>query len=512
MNTEKTIYIIAGTLFASVVVSSFALIILGGKTAIMAALLVPCLVISYLFPRWGLLAFLIYLPFGGTMTYAIAGVFKAVGGGITFNKSYAVFHFAKDAFYFPAALAILISNQVLPKIFPKIRPLAIALSLLVLGCLLTFFVVNFARSLTPSQDKIVLMGIIGLKIFLGYIPLILCSYYLISNIQRLEQINRLWIVLILICCSLCIVQYLFLTTGICPGSSQLPAPASTRASLQAQCFVGGSLLYNPAKDLIRLPGTFVSPWQWAWFLISSVFITYGVSVSETSRIWRWVNWLAIASVLIATLLSGQRTALLVVPVIYLILFLLTEKQQEKLPIKLGLIAVTTIVIVTQFAIVQEAISNFIDRWQYSPPQEFMAKQFQWLIDYRLEWLGNGLGRTASAARRLGEIELIEVFYVKVLYEIGILGFLAFLGVVTTLTVLTFKAYRSLKTPSLRRLGLCLWIFILFISYNPYYYPLAVDPVAVYYWFVAGMLLKLPDLEIDHPVTENKTLVSDTKLR
>jgi hypothetical protein len=40
----------------------------------------------------------------------------------------------------------------------------------------------------------------------------------------------------------------------------------------------------------------------------------------------------------------------------------------------------------------------------------------------------------------------------------------------------------------------LWTFILFISYNTYYYPLDVDPVAVYYWFVAGMILKLPILD------------------
>jgi hypothetical protein len=35
---------------------------------------------------------------------------------------------------------------------------------------------------------------------------------------------------------------------------------------------------------------------------------------------------------------------------------------------------------------------------------------------------------------------------------------------------------------------------LLISYNTYYYPLDVDPVAVYYWFAAGMILKLPELD------------------
>jgi len=36
-------------------------------------------------------------------------------------------------------------------------------------------------------------------------------------------------------------------------------------------------------------------------------------------------------------------------------------------------------------------------------------------------------------------------------------------------------------------------YILFISYNPYYYPLSVEPVSVYYWLFAGILLKLPEI-------------------
>jgi hypothetical protein len=84
-----------------------------------------------------------------------------------------------------------------------------------------------------------------------------------------------------------------------------------------------------------------------------------------------------------------------------------------------------------------------------------------------------------------------------MYEIGPLGLLLFLGLVTTLTVITFQAYRRVKDKNLRGMGAALWTFVLFISYNTYFYPLDVDPVAVYYWFVAGMILKLPLL--DQPI-------------
>jgi hypothetical protein len=52
--------------------------------------------------------------------------------------------------------------------------------------------------------------------------------------------------------------------------------------------------------------------------------------------------------------------------------------------------------------------------------------------------------------------------------------------------------------SLRGYGAAFWTFILVISYNTYYYPLDVDPVAVYYWFFAGIVLKLPELDKQEP--------------
>ncbi|NEQ83663.1 MAG: hypothetical protein F6K26_26750, partial [Moorea sp. SIO2I5] len=64
---------------------------------------------------------------------------------------------------------------------------------------------------------------------------------------------------------------------------------------------------------------------------------------------------------------------------------------------------------------------------------------------------------------------------------------------TAITVLTFKAYRSVKNKDLRSIGASYWVLILFISYQTYYYPLDVDPVAVYYWLMTGVVLKLPEI-------------------
>jgi hypothetical protein len=49
--------------------------------------------------------------------------------------------------------------------------------------------------------------------------------------------------------------------------------------------------------------------------------------------------------------------------------------------------------------------------------------------------------------------------------------------------------------------------VLIISYNTYYYPLDVDPVAVYYWYFVGVLYRLPDIDRQ----EQKRLQAEAEL-
>lgn len=497
MDNYRQFFLILITVFASIFVACLLGLWVGAKGVILGIILVPLLVLSYRYPYWGLLAFLIYLPFAGTITYAIAGVFQAAGAKVTFNNaSYALFQLAKDIFYFPALLAIVIIPRHWQIVRGKLRPWLIAIAILLVACLFSLM-----ASFAGSSGRSPLVGLVGLKVMVGYMPWLLCGLYLINDRRCLLWVLRLWLVLILICCGLALIQYGLLATGVCPGNVNLPDPISKRATLQAQCFVGGSLLYNPAKGLLRLPGTFVAPWQWAWFLISSSFISYGARFIEPSALWRSLGGLAMAMVLVATLVSGQIAALIIVPAAFLLQLLLTEKRQRSLGIKLGLIALASLIVVTQIGFIQQRLAFLVSRWQYSPPFEFVVKQIKWILSDKLTVLGNGLGTTSSAARRLGNIQLIEAFHAKILYEIGILGFLAFLGVIAITLWLTWQAYRSLQDPKLKQLGLCLWLFLVLISLNPYYYPLMVDPVTVYYWLVAGILLKLPDLE-QSPLPEN----------
>ncbi|MEH2351048.1 MAG: hormogonium polysaccharide biosynthesis protein HpsL [Nostoc sp.] len=464
----------------------------GIKAALPAVLGIIIMSLSYKYPRQALYAFIIYVPVGGTITYYLG--------------SSPILQLAKDAFYVPALIGLwqTCRKQGLPLIIPQ----GIKIPLyIVLGCsILTLIFVNGGQQFNPpsvgllekAEKEIPLgMGILGLKVFLGYVPLLGCAYYLIRDKRDFLFLSRLQIVLILVCCVLGFIQYLLLLTGICKGTRGLEGNALFVTSLEARCYFGGALLYSPEEGVIRLPGTFVAPWQWAWFLISSTFFTFATGFADPSPLWRVLGLGSLVAVFINAVISGQRIALALVPICFGILLLLTGQignLKRFIPIGIGLALILGIAMVTNPAVVQERTESFTSRWDASPPQDFIVQQFEENWKNVDGPLGSGLGRATNSARAMGKTKLVETYYPKVLFEVGIVGVLAFLSLVTTLTIIGFKTYRSIKNRNFRSYGAALWVFILFISYNTYYYPLDVDPVAVYYWFFAGVLFKLPELE------------------
>ncbi|PPT08134.1 Bacterial cell division membrane protein [Geitlerinema sp. FC II] len=440
---------------------------------------------SYKYPFLALWAFVIYMPFAGTITYWI-------GGGN------ALFQLAKDGFAFPAMFAIwqILSKQRKPFIMPKAlkTPLMVLMGIL----LMTFLATNVSQQFsgTPGEQPIA-MGLLGLKVFIGYLPLITCTYYLIKDKKDFLLFTRTHVVLAIICCFLGLVQYMMLSSGTCQGTDHLTGDDLFKATLDAKCLVGGSLVFSPSQNMIRLPGTFVAPWQWAWFLIGNTFFTFASAFSDPSLIWQLVSFLGMALVFVNAVISGQRIALLLVPVITVILLVLTgqiSKPQRFIPIVGGISVLIVLGTILFPDVIQGRIDSTISRWQASPPTEFIAHQAEFTSKGQSGIFGHGLGRATNSARMFGDTALIETYYPKLLYEIGPIGVLSFLGVVTSLTIATFKVWRSIKEKHFRSYAASFWVFIFFISYQTYYYPLDVDPVAVYYWMAIGATLRLPELE------------------
>ncbi len=225
------------------------------KAGLVVALGVPCLVLSCSYPRQALWAFLIYVPFSGTVTYWI-------------GSGNALFQLAKDIFYLPALLGLVQECRKQGKSILIPKKLMPVLGILLGLSLITLLLANGSLQMSGKQPgQPFVQGILGLKVLVGYVPLIFCGYYFIENKKQLLFCSRLHLVLAIACCVLGLLQYSMLTSGRCAGTDHLTGEGLFKATLDAKCLVGGALLYSPSQGVIRLPGTFVSPWHWAWFLI-----------------------------------------------------------------------------------------------------------------------------------------------------------------------------------------------------------------------------------------------------
>ncbi|MFO8040116.1 MAG: hypothetical protein R6U67_11785 [Sodalinema sp.] len=442
--------------------------------------------LSFIHPYLALWLLVIYMPFSGTVTYWLGG------GNIVFQA-------AKDALAIPAMISIFwrLTKQEQPLIIPRAlkKPLIIMLSLVLLTLLTINLPLNFADTNPPGRNFL-LMGVLGLKILLGYLPLITCTYYMLQTKRDFWRFTRLHVVLAVICCSLGLVQYAMLATGLCQGTDHLLGDALFQATVDAKCFVGGALLYTPSHNAIHLPGTFVSPWQWTWFLIANTFLMLASALADPSPKWRSISFLAMALILISTIISGQSIALLLTPFIVILILAITglsSKPRRSVLLFLGLLLITGISFILFPNFIRGRIDAAINWWQASPPISFITNQLQ-IVSQDKTLLGHGLGRATNSTRIFGETRLIEAYYPKLLYEIGILGVAAFLGLVTVITVVTFRVWRSLTQKRWQCYAACFWLFILLISYQSYYYPLDVVPIAIYYWMIIGATLRLPILE------------------
>ncbi|MBD1830101.1 hormogonium polysaccharide biosynthesis protein HpsL [Microcoleus vaginatus GB1-A2] len=490
---NELVQAIAISCLVSVALSIPLLFVARPKIAIAGGAAAAILLLSYKYPRQALWAFLMYLPFSGTITYTI-------GGGN------AAFQVAKDAFYIPALIALVQSckKKQLPLFIPK--QMLSTFSILLMMAMLTLIFVNGEMQLNPrAGDKPILQGILGLKVLIGYIPLIACTYYLLRTKKDLVFFSRMHIVLAIVCCLLGLIQYLLLQSGKCAGTRGMTGAELYKATLEARCFVGGSLVFSPEVKMVRLPGTFVAPWQWAWFLISNAFLTFASAFCDPSFWWRVIGLLGMALVFANAVISGQRAALVMVPLATAILLVLTGQLvnlKRFIPIGAGLAILLFVGAAINPVIIEQRWESFVSRWNAAPPQQFLFNQFQQSHNFIIDRpLGRGVGRATNSTRIFGVTQLIETFQPKLIYELGYPGMIAFQIMVLHLAFLTFRAYRSVKDKSLRSYGASFWVFVAFITINTQYYPLDVDPVSVYYWVLAGAILKLP--KIDKQVQDEK---------
>ncbi|MEO1299407.1 MAG: hypothetical protein AAFW75_27265, partial [Cyanobacteria bacterium J06636_16] len=113
------------------------------------------------------------------------------------------------------------------------------------------------------------------------------------------------------------------------------------------------------------------------------------------------------TVAMMSVLSGQRIALALVPVVVLVLLVVTGQivnLKKFLPIGILLALVLTFLAARNPDLVNERVESLRGRWEASPPHTFVIQQLQWAQRRQQGLLGRGLGRATNAARIYGKTQ------------------------------------------------------------------------------------------------------------
>jgi O-antigen ligase len=119
------------------------------------------------------------------------------------------------------------------------------------------------------------------------------------------------------------------------------------------------------------------------------------------------------------------------------------------------------------------------------------------------WLGLGAGSDSTAARyafpnvelqtAVGNVK--ESWYIKTYLELGVFGLAIVLALLGTIVVRAVRVHTRLRDPRLKVVSaaiVALMGWVLLYSLKAQYFDL--DPINIYFWLFAGILMGLPRLE------------------
>jgi hypothetical protein len=427
--------------------------------------------------RASLFGLLIYIPFSG----------------VPIILSYPDTHLAvllKDVFFIiPAYIGFFAwaSTHRVRIVFPgaPMIPLLL-LALLVLG-----------QTLNPLLPNL-LVGAIGVKVWLFYIPLYFLGYHLVRDRRDLSRLLAVMSVSAVLPLVVGIMEAFLIKGGHADIVYRWYGDA---ASAVSQGFA--QFDYAGGGTLRRVSSTFSFVAQYYLFAASIVVVTYAwwrgvLADTKHSKLGRLLWLLAIA----ATFLSGARGAFLLIPVLVLLIVAFDHGTGVQLS---GRLLAPIAALVASVAALGAATPAVIGATLKTGALEFesiFVEGFRQAID--TTWLGLGTGADTNATRyAYSDPELLESvagtwqesWWVKVVLELGVPGLLLVCLLFTIIIWRALHDHRTLHDPRLRAISAA---FIAFLIWNLIYglkgQYLDLDPVNVYFWLLMGVLAKLPALD------------------
>jgi len=422
---------------------------------------------ALILPRWrlGLELYILFMPIAGAVELWLYPTPGAV--------------LIKDVlFATPAFIGFAISGELgsalagLPNSFGSIMLLFVGLVLV--------------QALNPGGPGL-LAVLIGLKVWLFYVPMILLGRAYVRDRASLLRLSHLMISLIWLPCMVGIIQWILsLALGYQYAISLFYGVAARAATQNFSQFDNG---------LMRIPATFSFPAQYLNYILCMFVPLLGCTMIDTKQIWQILRSLSLPLLCVAGFMSGTRAAFLMIPLMLLTYYMLRR----------GAVGIlwTGLLMAGLFAVVL-SISGIdpigLFHMETDLTQSYTVEQAG-TIEHALQltWIGRGVGSDTGAARLATndpeEFNVFESYYAKTIAELGLFGLVA---------VGLFQVYLFLwavrlishvgKSPTAPYAGAMAACFLGFLIYNYKGVIIDFDPANMLYWLFAGVLFSLPTVE------------------
>jgi len=438
------------------------------ELALVAALLsLPVTVLGLVRWRAAFAGLLVFLPFAGVVTLALYPA--------DLPKLF------KDALFVVPALAGFVLARNRSEDVP-------AVGFAVVAAMATFAALVVAQTLNPALASTGI-AVIGLKIWLLYVPLAFLAAAYLRSYRDLVAVMRLLTVLAVLPCTLGLVQWALSATIGYGATMQWFYGAAARGATQGfQRFADyGGLFY-------RVPSTFTFAAQYSYFALAMLVPTYVVMVSDPSARWRTAGRLVFALVVAAGILSGARGNVLLVPMTIALVVVLDGRFSTGASIGLVLPVLVTGAALAGGLDPFRLFEGVADLVGHHGRNVVLGSLGHALDEYPFG-LGTGMGAVAARHVAGGDRTVVlENFYAKSVVEFGIAGLVVVAVLFGTilargLGVLRRTAATPLRAPAAALLS-CLFVFVASSGKG---FALEIDPMNVLFWVYTGFLMKLPYL-------------------
>lgn len=435
--------------------------------------------------RLALIGLLIYIPVSGI----------AIDAAYGHRAERAVAVLAKDfLFVVPAYAGFLV--------WAGRRRVRITFPAAPLTLMLALAAIVVAQAFNPDLPK-PLIALIGIKVWLFYVPLLFLGYHLVRTRDELFRLLGLMTLLALVPAVIGLVEAALIYGGHANAVYRVYGGA---AGAVTQEYVGFAL--PGGGQLRRIPSTFSSFYQHYLFLAVMLAVAYawwrGRRLAPLQGAVTAAIWLVL---LAASFLTGVRAAFLMTPILLVLVVALAGRSAVRFAVRRLLPAG----VVVAAAVTLVPGSHMLAVW--SDLADVGRQEFWDVIvassreAVHLTTFGLGTGVDSIAARYAYSNdsawqEMIypllgrwhESWYVRTWIELGVVGLAVVLALFATIVVRGVRAHLRLRDPSLRVASAALLAVVIWsIVYAVKSQYLDLDPLNVYFWLFAGLMFKVPVL-------------------